>query len=113
MAQTNEERVRGLLDLWAEDAGIRILNDESSYNELSSEAADLLAKGVAILVTPKPGLFMTHIAPILHRRRNCSKLVQDLGLLPPDSQERLFRVLKDMEGETSSERSKRRRGQFF
>jgi len=58
---------------------------------------------------------MRHLESLLLRQRGDNrKLVAEVREnLSPEAQERLYRVLQDMEQATSSERSKRRRGQFW
>jgi hypothetical protein len=55
-----------------------------------------------------PHAIFRHLAGILLRQRGQNqKLVDDIEtLLPPDSQERLFRILQDIESELSASKRK-------
>lgn len=58
---------------------------------------------------------MRHLEPLLLQQRGDNRaLVAEIReKLSPAAQERLFRVLQDMRQETTNERQKRRRGQFW
>lgn len=110
----NDEKARALIEAWAEQAGVAVSEDGSAYDDLSSEAVDKLIVMLIEATEPRPSTILRHMGHIIHRQPGQnSKLVRDLGLLPPDSQERLFRVLQALDDQVSNERRKRRRGQFF
>jgi hypothetical protein len=108
-------KARKIVEDWAEGSGVTLLEDDTAGAEVPPWVMDELVGLIVPLVSvPGPGPFTRHVGPILFRQRGQNtKLVKDLDLLPQDSQERLFRVLQDMEQEILNERRKRKRGQFF
>lgn len=105
-----ENEARALLEKWAEDQGVSLLGDEhSSYDELSPGVVEDLVERLVAGATTRCDITQ-HLTSQLHRQRgDNTKLARDVLRLPRDSQDRLFRVLRDMEMEVASERSKRRR----